>query len=129
AAVATQIVKSGTPETTWYVYDGDGNRVRKVTEGPTPPGSSLLRRFERFTLDGTELEREYDAGGAVGSQRRTLHDMDDRERIAVMESGRPPHGAVAQRLIRYQGVDQLGSSRLETDGAGSVVGYELYHPF
>src|SRR5262249_1846751 len=30
-ATARQVVKDGTPETTWYVYDSGGQRVRKVT--------------------------------------------------------------------------------------------------
>ena len=31
-ATARQVVNDGTPETTYYVYDGGGQRVRKVTE-------------------------------------------------------------------------------------------------
>lgn len=32
AATAAQAMAGGTPETTCYVYDGTGRRVRKVTE-------------------------------------------------------------------------------------------------
>ena len=31
-ASSTQVVNDGTPETTYYVYDAAGQRVRKVTE-------------------------------------------------------------------------------------------------
>jgi RHS repeat-associated protein len=129
AAVATQVVSSGTPETTWYVYDGDGTRLRKVTERAAAAGADPVKRFERHSVDGTEVEREYGAGGAVASERRTLQVWDDRERIATIETELAAGGAVTRRLIRYQGVDHLGSSRLETDNAGNVIGYELYHPF
>ncbi|KAJ8130431.1 hypothetical protein O1611_g3197 [Lasiodiplodia mahajangana] len=37
---STQIVKQGTPETTFYVYDRQGRRVRKVTERATSEGGS-----------------------------------------------------------------------------------------
>jgi RHS repeat-associated protein len=129
AAVARQVVNAGTPETTWYVYDGDGTRLRKVVERAAPAGGRGAKRFERYTIDGTELEREYDGAGALSAQRRTLHVMDDKDRVALVESELTPAGDVARRLIRYQGADQLGSSRLETDAAGRVVSYELYHPF
>src|SRR5205085_4531850 len=32
SATSRQVVNAGTPETTYYVYDGAGQRVRKVTE-------------------------------------------------------------------------------------------------
>src|SRR5260370_42645808 len=44
-ATSTQAVNAGTPETTWYVYDGHGKRARKGTQraaaaGVTPPPKS-----------------------------------------------------------------------------------------
>ena len=36
-ATARQVVNSGTPETTYYVYDSGGQRVRKVTERAAGP--------------------------------------------------------------------------------------------
>jgi RHS repeat-associated protein len=35
----------------------------------------------------------------------------------------------ATRLVRYQGPDHAGSSRLETDENARVIGYEEFHPF
>jgi RHS repeat-associated protein len=128
-AVATQVVNAGVPETTWHVYDGDGKRVRKVTDRSAPTQDAATRRFERYTVDGTEIEREYDAAGAVTAQRRTLHVMDDQDRIASIETDDPPGGPPGPRLTRYQGLDRLGSSSLETDAAGRAISYEVYHPF
>ena len=36
-ATSQQVVNNGTPETTYYVYDLSGQRVRKVTEARRPP--------------------------------------------------------------------------------------------
>jgi hypothetical protein len=56
-ATSTQNVNSGTPVTTYYVYDAKGVRVRKVTErqasaGNTPTllsGRRYLRGFEIYS--------------------------------------------------------------------------------
>src|SRR6185436_14330879 len=129
-AVATQVVNAGTPETTWYVYDGDGNRVRKVTDREAAPDADAAKKSERFYLDGVEIYREYGAGGATATERRTFHVMDDRQRVAMIDrqtvaTGGPPDPA----LVRYQGPDHLGSARLETDADARVISYEEYHPF
>src|SRR6185503_7009491 len=47
-AVSTQGVNSGTPETTWYVYDGNGKRVRKITERVAAAGVTPARKSERY---------------------------------------------------------------------------------
>ena len=121
-AVSTQAVNAGTPETTWYVYDGGGKRVRKITERAAAEGALPARKFERIYLDGVEIYREY-AGDDVALERRSLDVMDDRQRITLIES----EGAT--RVVRYQSADQLQSAHLETDSDGRVISYEEYHPF
>lgn len=129
-AVATQRVVSGSPETTWYVYDADGQRVRKVTDRSAAPGADPGKKSERYYLDGVEIYREYAAGGALRSERRTFHVMDDRQRVALIERQTvATDGPVEPRLVRYQGPDHLGSARVETDEAARVISYEEFHPF
>lgn len=128
-AVATQVVNAGTPETTWYVYDGDGNRVRKVTDRDAAPATTATKKSERFYLDGVEIYREYGAGGATTTERRTFHVMDDRQRVAMIDRHTIATGQPDPTLVRYQGPDHLGSSRLETDQDARVISYEEYHPF
>ena len=54
---------SGTPsETTYYVYDAAGQRVRKVTEHAAD-GDQGLRKSERIYLGAFEVYREYGADG------------------------------------------------------------------
>ena len=64
-ATSQQVVNNGTPETTYYVYDASGQRVRKVTEGQALAGQTSTRRKERIYLGGFEVYREYDP--SVGS--------------------------------------------------------------
>ena len=70
------------PETTFYVYDASGQRVRKVTERQN--GS---RKAERIYLGGFEIYREFNGNGTdIALERETLHIMDDKQRIALVET-------------------------------------------
>jgi RHS repeat-associated protein len=122
-ATARQVVNEGTPETTYYVYDAAGQRVRKVTERQN--GS---RKNERTYLGGFEVYREYGGDGAgVSLERESLHVMDDQQRIALVETRTDT--PVPEQLIRYQFGNHLGSASLELDDAGQIISYEEYHPY
>jgi len=113
------------PETTFYVYDGGGQRVRKITERQN--GS---RKAERIYLGGFEIYREFDSGGnGVALERETLHVMDDKQRIALVETRTQGADGSPARLVRYQFGNHLGSASLELDEVGSVVSYEEYFPY
>ncbi|HEY3437350.1 MAG TPA: SpvB/TcaC N-terminal domain-containing protein [Actinotalea sp.] len=127
-AVATQRVVTGTPETTWYVYDGDGIRVRKVTDSSAAADVDPVRRFERYSFEGVEIQRDHDGGGAVQAEHRTVHVLDDTGLVALIETDTSP-GAVSPPLTRYQSINHLGSTSLETDSAAAVISYEEFHPF
>lgn len=121
----------GIPETTYYVYDGAGQRIHKVTERQAAPGETSTRKKERIYLGGFEVYREYDASGeAVTLERQTLHVMDGEQRIALVETrtrGNEP--GIPAQLTRYQLGNHLGSACLELDEAASVISYEEYHPY
>jgi hypothetical protein len=85
-ATAQQVVNSGSPETTYYVYDAGGQRVRKVTERQGSDGATPARMNERVYLSGFEIYREYDASGGIDLERETLHVMDGQQRIALVET-------------------------------------------
>jgi RHS repeat-associated protein len=124
-------VSSATPETTYYVYDSGGQRVRKVTEGQTAAGQTPKRRKERIYLGGYEVYRGYDADGAsVSLERETLHVMDDKQRIALVETRtQGSETGVPQQLIRYQFSNHLGSASLELDDQAQMISYEEYYPY
>ena len=126
-ATAQQVVVGGgTPETTWYVHDAGGQRVRKVTERQAAAGQAPTRRSECIYLGGLEIYREYGGDGtAVALERETLHIMDDKQRIALVEH---TQGSPAP-LLRYQCGNHLGSASLELDHQAQIIAYEEYTPY
>ena len=107
--------------TAFYIYDGSGQRVRKVIER-----QNGTRQQERIYLGGFEVYREYDGlGKTVALERETLHVMDDKQRIALVET----RTDVPEQIVRYQLGNHLGSASLELDAAGQLISYEEYHPY
>ena len=124
-ATSRQVVTDGTPETTYYVYDAAGQRVRKVTERQ----NGTLQN-ERAYLGGFEVYREYDgSGSSVTLERDTLHIMDDTQRIALVETRTQGDDGSPAQLVRYQLGNHLGSTCLELDDSGQIITYEEYYPY
>jgi RHS repeat-associated protein len=125
-ATQQQVVNGGPGEKTFYVYDAAGHRVRKVTV--TPNGEI---KSERIYLSGFEIYRKYNANGVNPTlERETLHIMDDKQRIALIETrtqGNEP--GVAAQLTRYQFGNHLGSASLELDDHAQIISYEEYTPY
>jgi RHS repeat-associated protein len=121
-----QVVNHGTPEETFYVYDATGQRARKITLR-----QDGKRKNERCYLGGFETFRAYDAAG-VDLRRDTLHVMDDKRRIALIETCTSEHGKVLafpDSVKRYQFANHLGSASLELDGRCALLTYEEYSPY
>jgi RHS repeat-associated protein len=129
------IQNGGTPETTWYVYDGSGQRVRKITErqstgGQSTGGQKPTRMKERIYLGVFEIYREYENDGStVSLERETLHVMDDKQRIALVETRTQGTDDAPEQLMRYQFGNLLGSVCLELDEQAQIISYEEYYPF
>ena len=129
-ATAQQVVNNGTPETTWYVYDAAGQRVRKVTDNAAPVGQTPSRKAERLYLGGFEIHREYSSnGGTVTLERETLHIMDDKQRIALVETRSQGNEPSLRQLVRFQYGNHLGSASLELDDQAQIISYEEYFPY
>jgi RHS repeat-associated protein len=111
--------------TTFYAYDNSGQRVRKVAE----KAAGVID--ERIYLGAYELYRRR-SGAIVSTERQSLHVLDDRQRVAIVEtlavSGGAPVGAPMPRT-RYQFDNLIGSACLELDEAAAVISYEEYLPF
>jgi RHS repeat-associated protein len=124
-ASSRQVVNEGAPETTYYVYDGAGQRVRKVTERQNGG-----RKNERVYLGAFEVYREYAGdGSSLTLERETMHVMDDEQRIALVETRTQGNDLSPGQLIRYQFGNHLGSASLELDDSGQIISYEEYHPY
>jgi RHS repeat-associated protein len=129
-ATVQQIASSGTPETTWYVYDASGQRVRKVVERQASLGQKPTRMKERVYLGGFEIHREYENNGdTISLERETLHIMDDTQRIALVETRTQGCDSSIVQLIRYQYDNHLGSAILELNRDAQIISYEEYTPF
>ena len=115
-------------ERTYYVYDAAGQRARKTTES-----SAGIKTKERLYLGGFELYGEYDAGGIVTLARETLHVMDDKKRIALVETktvdASVPSSTLPITAVRYQFENHLGTACLELDDLADVITYEEYYPY
>ncbi|MBS1693782.1 MAG: VCBS repeat-containing protein [Actinobacteria bacterium] len=113
----------------YYVYDFAGQRVRKVWE--KVPGLTE----ERIYVGGFEIFRKH--GGAIGAntatlERETLHMMDDKQRIALVETrtfDAAGDDQAPRQLMRHQFGNHLGSASLELDEQGQIIAYEEYAPY
>ena len=114
-------------ERTYYVYDAD----RPARAQSHRAAERHTCKKERIYLGGFEVYREYDGSGdSVTLERETLHVMDDKQRIALVETR--THGnelSVPEQLIRYQFSNHLGSASLELDDGGQIISYEEYYPY
>ncbi|HZR39087.1 MAG TPA: RHS repeat-associated core domain-containing protein, partial [Ktedonobacteraceae bacterium] len=130
-ATTQQIVSNGgRPETTCYVYDASGQRVRKVTERQAATGQTPTLLKERIYLDGCEIYREYSGDGStITLERETLLIMDDRQRIALVETRTQGSDGSPAQLLRYQFSNHLGSASLELDEQAQIISYEEYFPY
>lgn len=115
-------VEKGGGGTAYYVYDAAGQRVRKVWE--KAPGLTV----ERIYLGGWEIFRERNGSGQVTLERETLHIMDEKQRVALVET-RTKGSDGAALLIRYELGNHLGSAAIELAADANITSYEEYYPY
>jgi RHS repeat-associated protein len=118
------------PETTWYVYDAQGERVRKVTErcSSGDEGTTSMMR-ETLYMDGVDVHRKYAGDGRTVVKERTTHAIRGATRVAMAERARDltktgAEGEMGTPLMRYQ-----TTNNLELDGEGLIVSYEEHTPY
>jgi RHS repeat-associated protein len=119
----TAVSASGSiSQESWYVYDADGQRIRKVVA----KGNVTE---ERLYFGNIEIFRR-SLGGTPKIERETLHINDDTRRIAMVDTPTvKPAGSKETQLTRYQYGNHLGSACLELDDAAQIISYEEYYPF
>jgi RHS repeat-associated protein len=126
---------NGIAETTYYQYDGQGQRIRKITENSAQEGAIPTLKNERIYIGGYETFRTYQAN-TPNFERETLSLIDSGDRFVMVEtvkqntdSAPPPTDKVGARLTRYQLHNHLGSAAIELDESAQVISYEEYHPY
>jgi RHS repeat-associated protein len=113
----------GTSVQAAYLYDGGGNRVKKIVVDGS--GNSVVTVY----IDGG-FEHLYKLSSAavVSEAHNELHVMDGRSRIAVKRIGSAFSGD-ASPSVRYNLEDHLGNSSVSVDSSGSLITREEYFPF
>ena len=109
----------------YYVYDAAGQRVRKVIEKNGGHSSKSVSIWVASRSFAAAMH-----AGTVTLERETLHVMDDKQRIALVETrtqGNEPD--VPAQLVRYQFGNHLGSASLELDDQAQIISYEEYYPY
>jgi RHS repeat-associated protein len=127
ASSSRQAVTTGVPETTYYDYDIEGERVRKTTRRAAVTAAAATVRAERVYVGNFEVYRELGSNGKETLRRTTLHVSDGAVRIATIDR-RTDTGAVDQ-VVRYQLGNMLGSTVVELDATSTLVSYEEFYPF
>ncbi|MFX0206046.1 MAG: RHS repeat domain-containing protein, partial [Candidatus Hodarchaeota archaeon] len=131
SVTSRQVVNNGgTPETTYYVHDSSGQRVRKITENAAAEGIRPSKKNERIYLGLYEIFKEH-VGNNAGLERKTINVMDDKLRVALIETRNDVNDGTHKKLVRYMFSNHLGSALLEIEHRENprVISYEEYHPF
>jgi RHS repeat-associated protein len=122
-ATSTQRKNKGTPETTWYVYDSSGHRVRKVTELASDNDELPLRKkCETIYLPDVEIYKVYEGDGQTVRKTKTSHTATAAGLVATIEQTIEKENTSV--LVRYS----VGTS-MEVDDQGQLISYEEYSPF
>ncbi len=114
-------------ERTYYIYGASGERLRKVTES-----AAGVKLKERLYIGNFEIYAEYDGAGNTTLRRETLHVMEAKHRVLLIETKTTDAGvavAAPAPLLRFQLSNLLGSAVLELDANAQIISYEEYYPF
>ncbi|MBK8558018.1 MAG: hypothetical protein IPL65_20755 [Lewinellaceae bacterium] len=116
----------------YYVYNGSGQRTRKVKETYNSAGD-LLWIEEKIYLGAVEIKRKFHGTSkTLRESRSSVHIMDDTKRIAMVhfwDVSNDSSTTVFSNKIHYQFGNHLGSASMELDQHGLLISYEEYFPF
>lgn len=112
--------EDGPDDCEYYVYDGGGQRQRKLRRTYT---GSVQRLNETRYLPGLEIRTSAD------QQLHVITIKAGRATVQVLHfENAPPHG-MPQDQQRYSFSDHLNSSTLELDAQAQLISRESYYPF
>ncbi|WP_122588251.1 RHS repeat domain-containing protein [Pseudomonas viridiflava] len=113
--------ESGLSDQERYIYDGQGQRMRKIHSAQAS-GRTLINEV-RY-LPGLEIRTTAD-----GEILHVITAQAGRNGVRVLhwEAGKPD--GIANDQVRYCLNDHLGSSTLELDQQGGLISQESYYPF
>jgi RHS repeat-associated protein len=125
----------GTCDAEYYVYNGGGQRVRKVYEQYGQGGTSITFQ-ETLYLGGIEYRRTLQGTtdintATVREEYHAIRVMDDQQCVTTLDYwtvGTPPSG-FQNPCYQYHLKDLIGSCTVEIDDQGQQISYEEFTPF
>ena len=106
----------------FYIYDGGGQRVRKVRSSQT--NARTITREVRY-LPGLEIRTH----SGTGEIRCVITASAGSTSVQVLHWAPNPTNEIAQDQVRYCLNDHLKSSMLELDQHADLISQEWYYPF
>ena len=106
----------------FYIYDGGGQRVRKVRSSQT--NARTITREVRY-LPGLEIRTH----SGTGEIRYVITASAGSTSVQVLHWAPNPPNEIAQDQVRYCLNDHLKSSTLELDQHADLISQEWYYPF
>jgi len=136
-------------ETTYYRYNSQGERTRKITEKQGGTHNERLylggyeiyreygirfgiwhKRFERQSLNICDIKLPAKRDEQQQTQVHPRYIIDENKKIAIIEcKSFDPDNAGNITTMRYQYSNHLGTVCLELDDTADIISYEEYHPF
>ncbi|WP_434422040.1 SpvB/TcaC N-terminal domain-containing protein [Nannocystis pusilla] len=116
--------------TVYYVYDGAGQRVRKVTVNQS--GTTSKQRLYFGSWETYREHKNINTTNDLDLERETLHVHDDHGRVCLIETKTVDAGApvvTPANIARYQYSNHLGTANLELNDGAEVISYEEFHPY
>jgi RHS repeat-associated protein len=105
-----------------YLYDGDGQRVKKLVLN----GSG----YRTTTYLGSSFEHQKEASPTATVENCSLHVMDDKSRIAIARIGLAfADDGAAEHPVQYHLGDHLGSSGIVVSDDGAWINREEFFPY
>ncbi|RRV08380.1 RHS repeat protein [Pseudomonas sp. v388] len=114
--------ESGADDSERYLYDGRGQRLRKVR---TTQAKAVTHVAEVRYLPGLEIRTDTASGETL--QVITTQAGRNGVRVLHWQAAKPPD--VSNDQVRYSLNDHLGSSTLELDAQAQIISQESYYPY
>ena len=118
--VAQVVREDGPDDIERYLYDGSGQRQRKIRLAYT---GTLIRTHETRYLPGVEIRT---------CAEETLHVITvkaGRATVQVLHWEKRPASGIPQDQLRFSFTDHLNSSTLELDDTARLITQESYYPY
>lgn len=109
-----------TLETTYYVYNVDGQQARKVTERQMVAGQIPIKLKEKIYVGLFKIYYKFGGDGSTTLEREILSIINDKKWVVIIKTWtlEDNSGGLPARLVCTQFANHLYTSMLKLDGDG-----------